>query len=151
MKIELRESPFDPFQTLSGYQDSLTALQGKFGAMASFVGTMRDFNAGANVHGMTLEHYPGMTERHLEQIVDKACERWDLLEALVVHRVGNLKPQDPIVLVAVWSVHRADAFEACRFIMEDLKARAPFWKREALPDGNRWVKGNTAGYTSSQN
>lgn len=104
------------------------------------------------VNGMVLEHYPGMTEKHLEKIVSEAKRKWDLLETLVIHRVGELLPNDPIVLVAVWSTHRKDAFEASRFIMEDLKSKAPFWKKEAVIDKskgaekNRWVEKNTCGY-----
>ncbi len=97
---------------------------------------------------MTLEHYPGMTEQHLEEICASAAKRWDLLEILVVHRVGDLCPGDPIVLVAVWSAHRAAAFEASRHVMEDLKSHAPFWKKEVLNEGHRWVAGNTPGATS---
>ncbi|MGD9601503.1 MAG: molybdenum cofactor biosynthesis protein MoaE [Gammaproteobacteria bacterium] len=120
---------------------------GAVGATATFVGTMRDFNEGDTVRAMTLEHYPGMTERHLEDICADARRRWTLLETLVVHRIGDILPGDPIVLVAVWSAHRAEAFEACRFIMEDLKSRAPFWKKETLAGGTRWVSGNTPGTT----
>jgi molybdopterin synthase catalytic subunit len=87
-----------------------------------------------------------MTEKHLEKICAAAADRWDLLDTLVVHRVGELHPADPIVLVAVWSAHRKDAFEACRHIMEDLKSNAPFWKKEQLQSGHRWVEKNTAGY-----
>ncbi|MEZ5590944.1 MAG: molybdenum cofactor biosynthesis protein MoaE [Gammaproteobacteria bacterium] len=146
MHIEIREQAFDPWQTLAHYQESRDGLHGKFGATASFVGTMRDFNEGDSVQGMTLEHYPAMTERHLQHILTAAHERWPLLDALVVHRVGRLQPHDPIVLVAVWTAHRGAAFEACRFIMEDLKHKAPFWKQESLDDGQqRWVERNTAG------
>jgi len=106
---------------------------------------MRDFNDDAAVQGMTLEHYPGMTERHLERIVASALQEWRLLDALVLHRVGALQPNDPIVLVAVWSAHRAEAFAACRFIMEELKSKAPFWKREDTTAGARWVAHNTPG------
>jgi len=101
---------------------------------------------------MFLEHYPGMTEKHLEKIVQAAKEQWEILETLVIHRVGELLPNDPIVLVAVWSAHRKDAFEASRFIMEDLKSKAPFWKKESLEstgqtaEKNRWVQKNTSGY-----
>jgi molybdopterin synthase catalytic subunit len=107
---------------------------------------MRDFNEGDAVEGMMLEHYPGMTERHLERIAREATERWGLEDVLVVHRVGELRPTDPIVLVAVWSSHRKDAFEACRYLMEDLKSKAPFWKKELLESGTRWVEHNTPGY-----
>lgn len=148
MKIEIREKGFDPWQELSHYQESLLELHGKYGATASFVGTMRDYNEGDTVRGMILEHYPGMTETHLQNILEVAQRRWGLLDALIIHRVGELHPNDPIVLIAVWSAHRAAAFEACRFIMEDLKSRAPFWKKEILVDGQRWVEKNTAGYFS---
>jgi molybdopterin synthase catalytic subunit len=145
MRVELRETPFNPLEVLAHYQECLTALPGKYGATAIFIGTMRDFNEGDCVHGMTLEYYPGMTERHLQRIVEEAGSQWDFLDALLVHRVGTLYPNDPIVLVAVWSAHRAAAFDACRFIMEALKARAPLWKREALADGQRWVEKNIRG------
>ena len=146
MKIELRSSPFDPLLELGRYQSGLDGrLPGRYGATAIFIGTMRDFNEGEAVRGMTLEHYPGMTERHLQRIVETASREWPLLDALVIHRVGELHPSDPIVLVAVWSAHRAAAFAACRFIMEELKSKAPFWKREDTADGPRWVDHNTPG------
>ncbi len=145
MKIEIREQPFDPFQELACHQESLVELRGRYGATASFVGALRDYNEGEPVHGMTLEHYPGMTERHLERILEEARLNWEFLDALIIHRVGELHPNDPIVLVAVWSRHRAAAFDACRFIMEALKSRAPFWKKETLADRQRWVERNTPG------
>lgn len=143
MNIELRDAPFEPLAELERHQASQDALRGRYGATAIFVGTMRDFNDGAPVRGMTLEHYPGMTERHLRRIVETAIQEWSLLDALVIHRVGALRPSDPIVLVAAWSAHRAAAFAACRFIMEELKAKAPFWKREDAAAGTRWVERNT--------
>ncbi len=149
--IKITEQPFDPWQELSSFQIAM-GRDGEFGACANFIGTMRDMNEGDVVNAMVLEHYPGMTEKHLEKIVNDARKKWDLLETLVIHRVGELLPNDPIVLVAVWSAHRKDAFEASRFIMEDLKSKAPFWKRESVqgPDQqtekNRWVKKNTSGY-----
>lgn len=118
---------------------------GAYGALASFVGYMRDFNAAEAVREMHLEHYPGMTEKSLEDIVDAARTRRPLLDALVLHRIGTLHPGDPIVLVAVWAEHRAAAFDACREIMESLKSRAPFWKKETLEHGTRWVEHNTPG------
>lgn len=145
MRIEIRDTPFDPWQELQRHQENLSELRGKYGATASFVGTMRDHNEGDTVRGMILEHYPGMTERHLRHIVADAQKRWELLDVLIIHRIGELYPHDPIVLVAVWSTHRAAAFDACRFIMEDLKSRAPFWKKEILTEGQRWVERNTAG------
>ena len=145
MRVEVRSQSFDPCVELARYQGEATALHGRFGATAVFVGTMRDFSEGEAVQGMTLEHYPGMTERYLEQISHTAAERWDLLDSLIVHRVGELNPNDPIVLVAVWSAHRADAFDASRYLMEELKSRAPFWKKEQLEQGSRWVEHNTPG------
>jgi molybdopterin synthase catalytic subunit len=109
------------------------------GAVTGFVGYVRDYNDGADVAGMFLEHYPGMTERALEKIVEEARARWPLLNVSVIHRVGALAPGDPIVFVGVASAHRDAAFDACRFIMDYLKTRAPFWKREATPSGERWV------------
>ena len=120
----------------------IAALRGndrRVGAVASFIGTVRDVNEGASVEAMSLEHYPGMTEKALHSIVEEARARFDILDAVVVHRVGDLAPADQIVLVAVTSAHRGDAFDACRFIMDYLKTRAPFWKREETPAGARWV------------
>ena len=111
----------------------------KIGAMASFVGVVRDLNEGADVAEMTLEHYPGMTEKALGEIVSEARTRWDIYDALIVHRVGTLKPTDQIVLVVVASGHRGEAFQACEFLMDYLKTRAPFWKKEKTPEGGRWV------------
>ncbi|MEE8321450.1 MAG: molybdenum cofactor biosynthesis protein MoaE [Gammaproteobacteria bacterium] len=144
MHIEIRSEEFDPWVEIQHYQDAMQA-KGKYGATASFVGTMRDFNEGERVHAMTLEHYPGMTESHLTQIAETAHGRWDLIDTLIIHRTGEIGIGDPIVLVAVWSAHRAEAFDACRFIMEDLKSKAPFWKQETLKDGKRWVEKNTPG------
>ena len=110
------------------------------GAIAAFIGTVRDINDNATVSGLTLEHYPGMTEAALEAIVDEAKRRFDIRDALVVHRVGALAPGDQIVLVVVTSAHRGMAFDACAFAMDILKTRAPFWKKERLPDGERWVE-----------
>jgi len=111
----------------------------KVGAVASFIGVVRDLNEGDRVAEMTLEHYPGMTEKALEKIVAEARSRWEIYDALVVHRVGTLKPGDQIVLVVVTGAHRGEAFEACEFLMDYLKTRAPFWKKEATPEGSRWV------------
>lgn len=146
MHIEITEQPFDPFGYLARYQASHTEWHGKFGACANFIGTMRDFNENDKVRGLFLEHYPGMTEKHLQRCATTAAERWPLLDVLIVHRIGQLAPNDPIVLVAAWSAHRAAAFEACRFVMEDLKSKAPFWKKETLNDqSDRWVARNTPG------
>jgi molybdopterin synthase catalytic subunit len=112
----------------------------KVGAVASFIGTVRDVNEGDTVTEMTLEHYPGMTERAIEEIVSQARARWDVVDALVIHRVGTLRPADQIVLVVVVGSHRGDVFAACEFIMDYLKTRAPFWKKERSGKGLRWVE-----------
>ena len=111
----------------------------KVGAVASFIGVVRDVNEGDAVSEMTLEHYPGMTEKAIEDVISQARSRWNVLDALVVHRVGTLKPSDQIVLVVVTSGHRGDAFAACEFIMDYLKTGAPFWKKEQTASGTRWV------------
>lgn len=145
MKVRLIDGPFDPWLEVQRHQAADAALAGRFGATAVFVGTMRDFNEGDVVRAMKLEHYPGMTEKHLQTIAEQAAGRWDLLDTLIVHRVGHLLPNDPIVLVAVWSAHRRNAFEASRWLMEELKSKAPFWKKEELDTGSRWVENNTSG------
>ncbi len=147
MKIVIDSTSFDPWRVLDDYQKNMSDLDGQYGATAVFIGTMRDFNEGDDVSEMFLEHYPGMTERHLENICLQATGEYQLIESLVVHRVGAIKPNDPIVLVAVWTAHRKQAFEACREIMEDLKSKAPFWKKEQIAGGeDRWVEKNTKGY-----
>jgi len=144
MSVVIRHTAFDPHAEERAFAAKLPV--GRVGAQASFVGTMRDHNEGDGVQAMTLEHYPGMTERELDAIVAEAHERWDLIDVLVVHRVGDILPGEPIVLTAAWSTHRAAAFDACRFLMEALKSRAPFWKKETLADGSsRWVEKNTPG------
>lgn len=145
MKIEITSAAFDPWKAVQEYQHSLE-ISGQYGATSVFVGTMRDFNEGDEVQAMHLEHYPGMTEKYLEKIIEQANGKWKLLDSLVIHRVGDLLPDQPIVLVAVWSAHRKDAFEASRFIMEELKSNAPFWKKETLAEGERWVEKNTEGF-----
>lgn len=144
MRIKILEADFEPFVEVSRYQRAMQAA-GKFGAASVFVGSMRDFNEGDQVAQMWLEHYPGMTEKYLEKISREATGRWDLLDSLILHRVGQIRPADAIVLVAVWSTHRAAAFEASRWLMEELKSRAPFWKKETLTEGERWVEKNTLG------
>jgi len=118
----------------------LRAADARVGALAAFVGTVRDVNDATQVSTLTLEHYPGMTEKALEAIVAEARQRFDIYDALVIHRVGTLRPTDQIVLVVVTSAHRGDAFDGCRFLMDYLKTRAPFWKKEQTPDGPRWVE-----------
>lgn len=143
MTIEVVDGPFDPWARLAVAQVALAARAGS-GACAVFVGTMRDFNEGDAVAGMTLEHYPGMTERALAAIEDEAQSRWPVNEILIVHRVGPIAPGDSIVLTAAWSAHREAAFAACRYLIEELKHRAPFWKKETLAAGGaRWVARNT--------
>ena len=139
MRVLVQATAFDPWREVTAYQQSQPTLAGKFGATTVFVGCLRDFNQGNAVAGMTLEHYPGMTEKHLERVSVEAGQRWEILDSLVMHRVGPLLPSDPIVLVAVWSTHRDAAFHACRYIIDELKTRAPFWKQERTPDGPRWV------------
>jgi molybdopterin synthase catalytic subunit len=140
MKVEITSEPFNAWEQLQAIEKTLTAQYGKYGAVATFVGTMRDYNEGDTVQAMFLEHYPGMTEKYLHSLSETALQRWDILETLIIHRVGDIQPGDTIVLVATWAGHRAPAFEACRFLIEELKSRAPFWKRETLVDGSRWVK-----------
>ncbi len=120
------------------------------GAIATFIGTVRDVNDDATVTELTLEHYPGMTEAALEAIVDEAKRRFDIRDALVIHRVGALAPGDQIVLVIVTSEHRGMAFDACEFAMDLLKTRAPFWKKERLPDGERWVEAHASDDEAAQ-
>ena len=149
MRIEIRQDPFKPYQEIEHFQVGLF-VNGNIGATASFVGTMRDFNMEQQVHGMTLEYYPGMTEKHISQICNEAMKKWALVDVLVIHRVGEIKINDAIVVIAVWASHRGDAMDACRHILEDLKSQAPFWKKEHLADGDRWVEGNTSGYVKGE-
>jgi molybdopterin synthase catalytic subunit len=134
--VRVQEADFDTGAEL----ERLTRARTDVGALASFTGLVRASNDGSAVTAMTLEHYPGMTERALEDICREAHGRWDLIDTLVIHRVGPLKPGDRIVLVGVTSAHRGEAFAACEFIMDYLKTRAPFWKREDTPQGSRWVE-----------
>ena len=131
----------------------IAALRGadpRVGAVATFIGTVRDVNDASTVTAMTLEHYPGMTEKALVAIVDEARARFSIVDASVIHRVGALLPTDQIVLVAVTSAHRGDAFDACRFIMDILKTRAPFWKKEDTPQGSRWVDARVSDAAAEQ-
>lgn len=139
MQVRVLAQPFDPWDMVQAYLAAHPGLAGKHGANALFIGSLRDFNAGRAVSAMQLEHYPGMTEKQLAKIGEEASARWALLDVLLVHRCGPLRPGDPIVLVSVWSAHRHDAFEACRYAVEALKTRAPFWKQEQTDDGPRWV------------
>ena len=135
MPVRIQTDDFD----LSTEIAALRAGRAGVGAVVSFVGTVRDINQGTGVSSLTLEHYPGMTDKSLEDIVAQAKARWQLDQVLVIHRVGPLQPLDQIVLVAVTSAHRGEAFQACEFVMDWLKTRAPFWKKEATPQGERWV------------
>ena len=135
MPIRIQADDFD----LSAEIAALRKGDPRIGAVVTFLGTVRDMNDGSQVKGMTLEHYPGMTEKALQEILDQANNRWDIYQTLVIHRVGQLQPEDQIVLVAVTSAHRGEAFSACEFIMDYLKTAAPFWKKEDTPEGGKWV------------
>ena len=134
-RVRIQTQDFD----LSTAVAELREHNSKVGAVVAFAGTVRDLNDGAQVAAMELEHYPGMTEASIDAIIDQACARWPVFDALVIHRVGPLLPKDQIVLVAVTSPHRGEAFAACEFIIDYLKTEAPFWKKEQTPAGSRWV------------
>jgi molybdopterin synthase catalytic subunit len=136
MKILVQESDFDAGAELAALGSSDAAV----GGVACFVGRVRDINEGGDVCGMFLEHYPAMTGKAISDIVEQAARRWQVIDATVIHRVGHLQPLDQIVFVGVASAHRGDAFAACEFIMDFLKTRAPFWKKESTPKGERWVE-----------
>lgn len=144
MPIRIQENDFD----ISAEIATLRQGDSRVGAVASFLGTVRDMNDGSQVKGMTLEHYPGMTEKSLQAILDQAKARWDIYQSLVIHRVGPLLPEDQIVLVVVTSAHRGEAFAACEFIMDYLKTEAPFWKKEETPEGGRWVDARVSDETA---
>jgi molybdopterin synthase catalytic subunit len=136
MTVRVQTGDFDVAKELA----QLRAGNPAVGAVAAFIGVVRDLNDSAEVRTLTLEHYPGMTEKALATIVAEATQRWNVCDALVIHRVGRLEPTDQIVLVAVSSAHRGEAFAACEFIMDYLKTRAPFWKKESTAAGERWVE-----------
>ena len=140
MRVRVQTQDFDAGAEIA----ALRRANPKVGAVASFIGVVRDVNDGDAVRDMTLEHYPGMTERALEKIVAEAKSRWDIIDVLVVHRVGRLAPTDQIVLVVVTGAHRGEAFAACEFVMDYLKTRAPFWKKEQTGAGARWVEARSA-------
>lgn len=147
MHIEIRSTALSPWQLLADYERAQQDLHGKFGATAVFVGSMRDFNEDESIALMHLEHYPGMTEKYLQELAAMAMEKWQLADVMIVHRVGEVRPADTIVVVAVWSAHRAQAYEANRHIMEELKSHAPFWKKEHTSNGaSRWLEKNTPGH-----
>ena len=136
MTVRVQTGDFDAGAEIA----ALRRGNAKVGAIASFIGVARDVNEGESVSTMTLEHYPGMTEKALEGIVAEARSRWNVIDILVVHRVGEIRPTEQIVLVAVAGAHRGEAFAACEFVMDYLKTRAPFWKKEQTPQGERWVE-----------
>jgi molybdopterin synthase catalytic subunit len=139
-RVSIQTADFD----LGAEAAALRTADAGVGAVASFVGTVRDRSDGAAVSAMELEHYPGMTERAIEAMIDEALRRFDIRAARVVHRVGLLQPRDQIVLVVVTSAHRGQAFQACEFLMDYLKTQAPFWKKETTPEGARWVDARVA-------
>ena len=134
-QVRIQTEDFD----LGAEVAALRAANPKIGAVVTFVGVVRDLNEGATVAELELEHYPGMTEQSIGAVIERARERWPTFGALVVHRVGPLKPLDQIVLVAATAAHRGEAFAACEFIIDYLKTEAPFWKKEQTPEGARWV------------
>tara|TARA_B100000949_G_scaffold105725_1_gene94125 strand:- start:334 stop:792 length:459 start_codon:yes stop_codon:yes gene_type:complete len=140
MKIEIIKEQFDPWEILVDYKKNQLQNDAKIGASSIFLGTMRDFNDDEDIESMELEHYPGMTEEYLTKLVKDSIEKFKIIDGLVIHRVGLLKPTDPIVLVATWSEHRDNAFNATREIMESLKSEAPLWKKESTNTGFKWVK-----------
>ena len=137
IQVRVHEADFDVGAEIS----ELRKAEQNIGAVVSFVGQVRDMNEGDSISQMTLEHYPGMTEKALEAIAAQAKQRWDIVDVLIIHRIGELKPQDQIVLVAISSAHRGEAFKACEFVMDFLKTEAPFWKKEIMTSGeSRWVE-----------
>jgi molybdopterin synthase catalytic subunit len=146
MSVRVQHEPFDPGAELNALHQANTGV----GAVVGFVGYVRDFNDGLEVRGMLLEHYPGMTEKALDKIVLEAAQRWPLLKLEILHRVGTLEPGEPIVFVGVASAHRQAAFQACDFVMDYLKTRAPFWKKESTEHGARWVEGRESDHAAAQ-
>lgn len=138
MPAILLDKQFNPWDEIQRHQAE-HLQSGQYGATASFVGSMRDFNIDESVSQMTLEHYPAMTQHFLDKLCEQSIEKFALDDCLVIHRFGEIHPGEPIVLTVAWSAHRAQAFDACRYLMEELKARAPFWKKEITDAGERWV------------
>ncbi|MCV6638624.1 molybdenum cofactor biosynthesis protein MoaE [Candidatus Albibeggiatoa sp. nov. NOAA] len=146
MKVVVTTEPFNAWEYIQDYEQQMRSQALQWGAVTTFVGTMRDFNEGDDVQAMFLEHYSPMTENYLEKISQTAMFQWEIIDTLIVHRVGEIVPQDNIVLVAAWAAHRGTAYEASRFLIEELKHNAPFWKHETLTNGEkRWVAANTSG------
>lgn len=146
MTIRVQAEAFDPGVETS----AMHAANVGVGAVVTFIGYVRDFNDGLDVSGLYLEHFPGMTEKSLAKIAQEANSRWPLLKVDIIHRVGRLEPGEPIVFVGTASAHRQAAFEACAFIMDYLKTRAPFWKKEDTPQGPRWVEGKSSDVSAAQ-
>jgi len=140
VKIVIQKESFDAYHSVSDYQKT---LQQQFGGTVTFVGTMRDFNEDEKVDSMFLEHYPGMTEKQIKHICNNAGSKWEISDLLLIHRVGLIHPNEPIIVIAVWSTHRSAAFNACRYIINELKTTAPFWKNEQHGDDKKWVEKNT--------
>ena len=138
MPAILLNKVFNPWDEIQQYQTE-NLQSGHYGAVASFVGTMRDFNINEKVSHMTLEHYPSMTQHYLDKLCTQCRKEYGLDDCLIIHRFGDIYPGEPIVLTAAWSAHRAQAFDACRYLMEELKTHAPFWKKEVTNNGERWV------------
>ncbi len=140
MTVRVQTEDFD-----AGYEiNQLRMARRDVGAVVSFIGQVRDINEGDAVSKLTLEHYPGMTEKSLNAIITQAKARWNIMDVLIIHRVGTLQPCDQIVLVAVSGAHRGEAFAACEFVMDYLKTEAPFWKKEVTPSGERWVEARSS-------
>ena len=146
MSVRVQSEDFDVGREIADMRAGNPAI----GAIASFVGLVRDGNEGERVSAMTLEHYPGMTEKALEAIIEQARSRWDVIDVAIVHRVVELRPTDQIVLVIVAGSHRGEAFAACEFVMDYLKTQAPFWKKEQTPQGDRWVEARTTDDAAAQ-
>ena len=146
MAVRVQHEDFDAGREIA----ALRRGNAQVGAVAAFVGVVRDMNDGSAVAGMDLEHYPGMTEKAIGEIIEQAKARWKIFDVLVVHRIGHLQPLDQIVLVVVASAHRGDAFAACEFVMDYLKPQAPFWKKEQTPAGARWVEARTSDDTAAE-
>jgi molybdopterin synthase catalytic subunit len=146
MSVKVQEADFD----LGAEIATLRKNNPKIGAVASFIGIVRDINDGDSVADLTLEHYPGMTEKALEDIEAQAKQRWDIFDTLIIHRIGTMQPTEQIVMVAVTSAHRGEAFAACEFIMDYLKTSAPFWKKESTPQGARWVDARVSDDAAAQ-
>jgi molybdopterin synthase catalytic subunit len=139
-RVSIQQEDFDAGREIA----QLRSGDARVGAVCSFIGTVRDRSDGVSVNTMELEHYPGMTEKAIEAMIDEAHQRFDIHAARVVHRVGLLRPTDQIVLVAVTSAHRGQSFQACEFLMDYLKTQAPFWKKEQTPEGAKWVDARVA-------